>query len=252
MPVAQRRHHRRRSSTWLNDQEPELSTRLDLAKLLDTKGAGVATYTTDADTLANTQQMLGSELAERVNDISYDTDPDDLQDAQRDPRQPRHRRAGDVGDVPGPRAARHRPRDLAMLEANLHADQRPRPRSTSPRRCAHGLATATKDPYFASANFGKDLTRWFVAPLLDDDEQRVGRGARHRLGMNGASLLAFMMRGVDYGPDFLKSAADELAYFEKQSEDGYRCATDGVVLPQRLQRRSTRARGKDTSTRWPR
>ena len=79
-------------ATWLTDQEPELSTRLDLAKLLDTEGAGVATYTTDADTLANTQQMLGSELAERVNDISYDTDPDTLRDAQRDPRQPGHRR----------------------------------------------------------------------------------------------------------------------------------------------------------------
>src|SRR5690242_2828045 len=61
-------------ATWLTEQEPELSTRLDLAKLLDTEGAGVATYTTDADTLANTQQLLGSKLAERVNDISYDTD----------------------------------------------------------------------------------------------------------------------------------------------------------------------------------
>ena len=65
-------------AAWLEDQEPELSTRLDLARLLDTKGAGVATYTTDADTLANVQSRLGTELANRVNDVSYDTDNDDL------------------------------------------------------------------------------------------------------------------------------------------------------------------------------
>ena len=72
------------AATWLTEQEPELSTRLDLAKLLDTEGAGVATYTTDADTLANTQQMLGSELADRVGDISYDTKPEDLEELRKD------------------------------------------------------------------------------------------------------------------------------------------------------------------------
>ena len=63
-------------SAWLTDQEPELSTRLDLAKLLASEGANVVSYTTDADTLANVQQMLGHEMAERVNDVSYDTDDD--------------------------------------------------------------------------------------------------------------------------------------------------------------------------------
>ena len=57
-------------SAWLTDQEPELSTRLDLAKLLASEGANVVSYTTDADTLANVQQMLGHEMAERVNDVS--------------------------------------------------------------------------------------------------------------------------------------------------------------------------------------
>ena len=65
-------------SAWLNDQEPELSTRLDLARLLASEGANVVTYTTDADTLANVQEMLGHEMAERVNDVSYDTDDEDL------------------------------------------------------------------------------------------------------------------------------------------------------------------------------
>src|SRR3954468_4966611 len=152
---------------WLNDQEPELSTRLDLAKLLDTHGAGVATYTTDADTLANTQQMLGSKLAERVNDVSYDTDPDDLKTLN----EILANRATDVKvmsamyqDIEPQGTARV----MSMLEANY--------RSYNDESALHlaktlrtGLATATKDPYFDSATFGKDLTRWFTAPLLDQD-----------------------------------------------------------------------------------
>ena len=202
---------------WLNDQEPELSTRLDLAKLLDTHGAGVATYTTDADTLANTQQMLGSKLAERVNDISYDTDPDDLKTLN----EILGNRATDV-QVMSAMYTDLEPRGtaqaLAMLEANVHAFNDTAGVDLA-KTLRTGLATATKDPYFDSANFGKDLTRYLVAPLLDDDEQQWAE--EHVPGMNGASLLAFMMRDVDYGPDFLKSAADEMAYFEKQSDKGY-------------------------------
>ncbi len=86
-----------------------------------------------------------------------------------------------------------------------------------------GLATATKDPYFDSATFGKELTRYLVAPLLNEDEQEWAD--EHVPGMTGGAILGFMMRDVDYGPEFLKSAADELAYFEKQSEDGFMPAT---------------------------
>lgn len=95
-------------SSWLTEQEPELSTRLDLAKLLAGKGGTSATYTSDVDTLANVQSMLGKELADRVNDVSYDTDPEDLEWLN-EMLSARGRPRCDVGDVPGPRAAGRRP-----------------------------------------------------------------------------------------------------------------------------------------------
>ena len=203
-------------SSWLTDQEPELSTRLDLAKLLATEGANVVTYTTDADTLANTQEMLGHELAERVNDISYDTDPETLEMLN----EILGNRATDV-KVMSAMYTELEPsgtaQALSMLEANVHTFSDTTAIDLA-KTLRTGLATATADPYFDSATFGKDLTRYLVAPLLDRDEQDWAM--EHMPGMNGASLLAFMMRDVDYGPEFLKSAADELAYFEKQSEEG--------------------------------
>ncbi len=204
-------------ATWLNDQEPELSTRLDLAKLLDTKGAGVATYTTDADTLANTQKLLGSELANRVNDIDEETKPEDLALLN----EILGRRASDVKvmsamyDEVEPKGTA---RVMSMLEYSYgqYGDESALDLAKTLRT---GLASATKDPYFDSATFGKELTRWFTAPLLDSDEQSE-LSEMNMMSMNGASLMAFMMRDVDYGPEFLKSAADEMAYFEKQSQDG--------------------------------
>jgi hypothetical protein len=203
-------------ATWLKDQEPELSTRLDLAKLLDTHGAGVATYTTDADTLANTQQMLGHQLAERVNDISYDTDPETLKMLN----EILANRSTDVKVMSAmyqdlePKGTA---RAMAMLESNYqsYGDDSALDLAKTLRT---GLASATKDPYFPGETFGRELTRWFTAPLLDDDEQEWAM--ENIPGMSGASLLAFMMRDVDYGPEFLKGAADELATFEKNMQDG--------------------------------
>ena len=212
-------------ASWLTDQEPELSTRLDLARLLDTHGAGVATYTTDADTLANTQQMLGHQLAERVNDISYDTDPETLKMLN----EILGNRATDV-QVMSSMYQELEPqgtvRAMSMLEQNLRfsgdQDQNALDLAETLRE---GLATASHDPYFPS-DFGKELTRWMVAPLLSQDEQEWAGEHGIEFGA-GASMLAFMMRDVDYGPEFLKSAADELAYFEKQSaEGGYQTASE--------------------------
>ncbi len=205
-----------RVARWLRDQEPELSTRLDLARLLDTEGAGVATYTTDADTLANTQKLLGSELAERVGDIRYDTDPETLRLLE----EILSNRATDVQVM----AAMYddlEPQDtasvMAMLESNLgmYGDEAALDLAETLRL---GLATATRAPGFPSDWYGRELTRWFTAPMLDRDEQSWSM--EHIPGMSGASLLAFMMREVNYDGDFLAGAADTLATFEKEMADG--------------------------------
>ena len=205
-------------ATWLSDQEPELSTRLDLARLLDTEGAGVATYTTDADTLANTQQMLGRELADRVNDVSYDTDADDLEALS-------EILAGRVSDQLvmsamfqdlEPQGTAHA---ITILEQNHWGgsgqDGAPLDLAMTLRS---GLATASKEPSFPAETYGADMVRWFTAPMLSDDEQDWMM--EHDMSsMKGASLLAFMMRDVDYDPDFLTGAADTLDTFEQQMKD---------------------------------
>lgn len=63
---------------WLEEQKPELKTRLDLATLLDTQGTGHVTYQVDADTLDNTKTMLGNELAERGQTLTGLSDPKDI------------------------------------------------------------------------------------------------------------------------------------------------------------------------------
>ena len=163
----------------------------------------MATYTTDADTLANTQQMLGTELADRVNDISYDTDPDALQDAQRDPRPTAPTDVqGDVGDVPGPRAPAAPSARLSMLEQNLHFRATDESAHGPRRDAAHrDWRPPPRTRTSTARHFGKELTRWFVAPLLSEDEQRWAEEHDIDCGMTGASMLAFMMRDVDYGPE---------------------------------------------------
>ena len=210
-------------ASWLKDQEPELSTRLDLARLLDTHGAGVATYTTDADTLANTQQLLGKELADRVNDIDEQTDPEDLKLLQ----EILGNRSTDVKVMSSmyrdlePQGTARALSVLASIHS-MYGDDSPLDLAKTLRT---GLATATKDPYFDGDTFGRDLTRWFTAPLLDDDQQQWAM--EHMPGMNGAALMAFMMRDVNYGPEFLKGAADEMATFEKRmDESGFMDARD--------------------------
>ena len=111
-------------SAWLNDQEPELSTRLDLARLLASEGAKVVSYTTDADTLANVQKMLGHEMAERVNDVSYDTDDEDLDELNEILGRRVERPRGHELDVPGPRARGHRAGPHGAGDAAGHVRRR--------------------------------------------------------------------------------------------------------------------------------
>ena len=205
-------------SSWLTDQEPELSTRLDLARLLATEGANVVTYTTDADTLANTQEMLGHEMAERVNDVSYDTEPEDLEALneilgrrQFDPEV----MAAMYTDLEPQGTARA----ISMLEANAQYGGGGDVPMDLAKTLRQGLATASKEPSFSAETYGREMVRWFVAPMLTDDEQDWMSEHEMPIG-SGASLLSFMMRDVDYDPRFLTGAADTLDEFEQLAKDG--------------------------------
>ncbi len=57
-----------RAADWLTEQGPHIQTVLDLARLLDTEGAGSVTYDGSGD-FDDTETMLGEEMADRLGDI---------------------------------------------------------------------------------------------------------------------------------------------------------------------------------------
>ena len=199
-------------SSWLTDQEPELSTRLDLARLLSTEGANVVTYTTDADTLANVQEMLGHEMAERVNDVSYDTDDEDLDELN----EILGRRVDDP-DVMSSMYEDLEPegtaRALNMLEQqqSMYGDGSALDLAKTMRE---GLATASNDPSFSGESYANELMQLFIAPMHTDEQQEWA--SDNQLSSSaGASLMAFLMKDVDYSPEFLTGAANKLDEFEQ-------------------------------------
>ena len=204
-------------SAWLNDQEPELSTRLDLARLLSTQGANVVSYTTDADTLANVQKMLGHEMAERLNGVSYDTDDEDLDELN----EILGRRVNDP-DVMSSMYEDLEPegtaRALTVLEMQqgMYGDGSALDLAKTMRA---GLATASNDPSFSGESYANELMQLFIAPM-HTDEQREWASDNQLSSSAGASLMAFLMKDVNYSPEFLTGAANKLDEFEQLAQDG--------------------------------
>ncbi len=65
-------------SRWLTDNLDDLTTRRDLAILLDDEGTGTASYTVPADTITNVKQLLGEQLADDLDDIDDIRSPEEL------------------------------------------------------------------------------------------------------------------------------------------------------------------------------
>ena len=183
----------------------------------------MATYSIDTDSLAATQEMLGGELADRINDVAHDTDPETLDMLN----EILGNRATDV-QVMSAMYQDLEPRGtvaaLSRLEENMRFAGAPEHALALAETLRQGLATASRDPYFPP-DFGSELTRWCVAPLLSDDESEWARD-NGLYPTAGASMLAFMMRDVNYDPTFLSGAAEQLAEYEKMTEDGIQPATD--------------------------
>ena len=117
-------------------------------------------------------------------------------------------------DVPGPRARGHRAGAHRCWRCSRACTATARP-STSPRPCAQGLATASNDPSFPGESYGNELMQLFIAPMHTDEQREWTQRPRACPASAGASLMAFMMRDVNYSADFLTGAADKLDEFEQ-------------------------------------
>ena len=82
-----------------------------------------------------------------------------------------------------------------------------------------GLATASNDPSFSGESYANELMQLFIAPMHTDEQQEWA--SENELSSNaGASLMAFLMKDVNYSPEFLTGAADKVDEFERLAEDG--------------------------------
>jgi hypothetical protein len=63
-----------KTTTWLNEQKPELQTRLDLARLLDVDGDGNATYRVEqGDQLWEVKDALATEMTDQLNGLDINS-----------------------------------------------------------------------------------------------------------------------------------------------------------------------------------
>ena len=115
-----------------------------------------------------------------------------------------------------------------------------------------GLATASNDPSFSGESYANELMQLFIAPM-HTDEQQEWASDNELSSSAGASLMAFLMKDVNYSPEFLTGAANKLDEFEQMSAkerlDGRR---QHVVLPHRNQPVQRERERGEPPTRWPR
>lgn len=209
-----------KKSRWLRDHLEDLETRRDLAKLLDKEGTGSASYTVTSDTLSAVQDLLGTELAHAAADLGPESDTEDVERVstllarwQNDPEvmSSMFTELGPDGTV-----AALSNISSAMSYSGLDHDKL----TTVAEQLRTGLSTASDAPGFPAEEFGREIVRYSVPPLLSTEEQQA---FAEKYGNNvhaGANLLTFLMQDSTYSDDFLLGSARQLDEFEQQMKDG--------------------------------
>ncbi|MTB89248.1 hypothetical protein H9L21_10210 [Aeromicrobium senzhongii] len=209
-----------KKSQWIRDHLEDLTTRRDLAILLDTEGTGSASYTVTQDTLTSVKEMLGEELADSVADLDHESDPEEV--ARVTAMLDTWNKDGDVMAAMftelGPDGTVGAMSNISSL-MGYGGSGDPDAYAGLAESLRTGLSTASNDPGFPAEQFGRDLVRYSVAPLLTDEEQRAF-AENFPMGMNGANILTYFMQDTNYDDDFLLGAARSLDEFEQLAKDG--------------------------------
>jgi len=205
-----------KTSRWLDDHLEDLTTRRDLATLLDKEGTGSASYTVASDTLRNAQQLLGTELAKVVGDLDWESDEDDYERISallaRWQEEPvvMSQMFTDLG--PDGTVAALSNIALAINSSGLEAEKL---RDVA-ERIRTGLSTASHDPGFPAEQYGHDLVRYSVSLLSQDEQDAFAK----EFGIYAdANVLTFLMEDTTYSADLLLGAARELDHFERDFPD---------------------------------
>ncbi len=212
-----------KSSVWMRDHLEDLTLRRDLAILLDKEGTGSANYTVASDTLRNVQDLLGTELANAVDDLGDVPDEDAverlsglLSNWQHDPEvmAAMYEELGPDGTVGA----------VSRINYALWMNVMPRETlDTLAEQLRTGLSTASDAPGFPAETFAKDIVRYSTY-RLDPDELEAFQDKYDQLA-GGPHVLTYLMQDTTYSDDFLLGAARELDAFE-QTDNGFQSATD--------------------------
>ncbi|MFG1627283.1 hypothetical protein [Kribbella sp. NPDC049227] len=200
--------------SWLEDQKPELKTRLDLAVLLDTKGTGHVTYSVDKDTLDNTKTMLGNALADRGKELMPSGDPKFI------------KAYNEIlatyttdGKVMSPMFQKLGPEGTLTVLSNVgQASVPPMSEDVEAKKrlidlYRQGLGAASKEPGFPHESFADGL----VKAATKDPEDYVGRGTT---GYGLTSALSVLMYNAHFSDDFSKDLATGLDKYERIDHKG--------------------------------
>lgn len=215
-----------KKTRWLDDHLEDLTTRRDLAILLDREGTGSASYSVTSDTLSNVKEMLGQELASAAASIDATSDEEDLDHIaglletwNEDP------------DVMAAMFTELGPDGTVGFMANISSAMGyggvadPEKYTSLAEEFRTGLSTASNAPGFPAETFGEEIVRYSCAPLLTDEEQQAF-AEEFGMGMNGANILTYLMQDTTYSDDFLLGAARTLDGFERMAQDGPLTAQD--------------------------
>lgn len=212
-------------SRWINDHMEDLESRRDLAIMLDKDDTGHASYEVTADTLANVEELLGQELSQAAEDLGADPDDDEVErfasimaNWQNDPEvmSSMYTDLGPDGvvGVTGNIASAMQMSGIEYEKLDGIANQ-----------IRQGLATATNAPGFPSEQYAQEMARYAIMPLLSTEEQDEFRDRFPNNGMNGASVLTYLLQGTGYSDDFALGAARSIDDFERMASD------DDSIMP---------------------
>ena len=200
--------------SWLEDQKPELKTRLDLAVLLDTKGTGHATYQVGKDTLDNTKTLLGNALAEGGMDLHAGGDAKQV----RAYNEILATYAGD-GKVMSPMFQKLGPENTLRVLSNVgQASVPPMSEDVEAKKrlidlYRQGLGAASKESGFPDKDFADGL----VKAATKDPEDYYGDPVTE-YGLTSA--LSILMYDAKFSDDFSRELAVGLDKYERVDHKG--------------------------------
>ncbi len=202
-----------RASKWIDDNLAELTSRRDLAILLDTEDSGHVTYVIAFDNLTNTKDLLGETLAEQAGQImpqrvdQFNKFSELLANWVDDPAV-----MESMYTTLGPDGT------LAVLSTSASDAEGYGLKYDDQQKLLDllrdGLETATTDPSFPDTTFAQGLVD--EATRDPDDLYRNS----DFIGYNPSGALAFLLSDGTYDRPFLETVAEGLDEYERVDMNG--------------------------------